>query len=434
MKSLRLSILSCLLFVTVNASFAGSETHSGQGRKDKKSGRIVLSDFGGPKVKLVADNKAWAETIPDLMPLLKEIAEASPDIGIELYEQLFAVKIFTTPDPLVLAPVQDNSYIEEDQSEMPDTQIGYRDGDDILFQDEALKDHPEDKGKPDYYPPSYNVIHELLHGLIPGGRQIHQLKVGAFNDFLKQNRGHFTEDLILDAARTADVTKSWRFSGEFDRVAFKILIDETGDFKARCYLLMSDWYDIPGSSNKFPLEGVENSRSVLQRLGYGSCAKVMEGKSPLDYYLGRHSELQALEAQWHSEATSWIYGMNLDFKVSHDIRDIVKDQCLQYASDKLKADIDNTIDIAQKLVDAFKKIESEDESTDPAQALLDRLIKADHASHVSSDEYVGRLKAAQGTLSTWKTNREQCERAFPKLFAGAEKGQKKYESSFSKKH
>ena len=288
---------------------------------------------------------------------------------------------------------------------MPDTQIGYRDGNDIIFQESALVDHPEDKDKSDYYPPSYNVLHELLHGLVPGSKQFHQMKVGALNDFLKENRGHYTEEMISNALVAADINAYQYIRMPFGGSAFNLLLNEEGSFSARCWILYGEFF-----------WGINHYQEVFNKLGYSSCVSIIQDRSVRDYFLEQHPEFKALDHKSISESYSSmrVYAMNLKGKVDRDVRDTVIDQCKQNASDDLKKHLEDTLLVYNDLIAMAAKAKST-EPSDPAEKLVHELIVSQKNSNLSPDFYRLKLEDVRGALKTWQANREQCTKAFPKL-------------------
>ena len=423
--SRRLSVtLALILYGTVFGNALardGSETHSGQGRRDR-NGPIVLTDFGGYKVSLVIDNLAWAKTIPDLIPLIDEIFEASPDMGALIWGQLGAVKIMTTRSALVLASPQVNTLLKTDESNLPNLQAGYREADDILFTESALIEQPDDSSREGRrsqgFPPSYNVLHELLHGLIPGSKAFHQMKVGGLNDFFRTHRGAYTKGKIVAAAVAAGFTVPAILDNPFSRDAFELLIHERGNLEARCWILRGNWVDRSKPEWVRILGDFGQFREAFQRLAYSSCVERypdsdVENATPeiiRRYFFRQHPDLGALEDQQRPSALVAASLNHESAGLREDRRRGLAKLCDSNA-DALIAKLEAAVESWEHALSEFRNISSSG-PTDPAEEFLQKLM-LDHGNGLSLEIFQASVDSAKKDLDRRKQNRETCRRLFP---------------------
>jgi hypothetical protein len=412
------SAFALILAIVSVGAYAGSETHSGQGIQTRPGGPIVLSDFKGQKVHAVTNNRAWAEGIADLLPLIKEIYEASPEVGALMYDQLMKVNIMTTDKALALAPPQENSPFKIEKESAPNAQAGYRDGNDVLFTDAALiddlkaKNSNDDEIRESYIPPSYNVSHELLHGLVPGARAFHQMKVGVLNAFFREFRGRYTERLVENAAASAGVRLDGSLKNEDDRRAFDILLNEKGDFQIRCTILRSVWHAQDGA---LMLGGLGSFREMFDRYGYSACrsTKVL---SLEDFIYSMYPQAKSIQDQWQKESDTTIREIRMPEKLNRASKEALADSCKDYASNKLKAKLDRTLEITQKGLSMTQEImapSSTDE--DPARDLLKSLAIRHNDFVFNYVSFQQRVDETQNALRIWQKNRDNCQQVFPKF-------------------
>ena len=365
-----------------------------------------------------------------------EISDASSEMGILLWEQLAHVKIMTTAEPLVMFPPQKNTLIRVNPKLLPNVQAGYRDGDDVLFAESALIEHkPDPLKKPDeaeqtVYPPSYTVLHELLHGMVPGSREFHQMKVGGLNDFFRDNRGHYTAELIAGAAQAADVSLRLPFFTDLDRKAFDVVIHERGSFQARCWIAMAIWYDQTSRSWEPLLVALSASSQTLERLGYASCYKkfntsrLSHDTEAQKYFLQLHPKLAQLKQaeKEHDVSIPFPFGIAsfVGGAVQRPLRELYMDYCRKN-SDALKEQLAQALSVSKDSLAEIRDIERT-EPADPAEAVFQKIVLMHTGLNVSVSDYESRANNAQKNVETWEADRAACKKAFPELYSSDKSG------------
>jgi len=209
MKTVQLTIVIALTLANVCAyaqqqppGIPGAGAHGADGTY--VNDKLVFRDFmakNGAKggMTLVAENKSYLESIPDLVPLIQEIAEVNPGVAMALWEQLSNASLWRTNAKLPVLPYSLTTVV----GPKADVQIAIRDDNDIVVSIPALKKAVDEKFVP--IKPSYAFVHEALHGLIPGDGPFHHERVRAVSDYLRDNRGHYKTNEFNDFLYRAKV-------------------------------------------------------------------------------------------------------------------------------------------------------------------------------------------------------------------------------------
>lgn len=191
----------------------------------EQNGELVMRDFlNSGRLSPVIDNVTFLKSIPDFIPLLKEIAQTSPRLAKEIWIDLKNVKIWTTQAKLPILPATDTAVITTEKAEV---QYAIRYKNDIVI---SLPDFKRIEQ-------SYGLAHESMHEVIKQGENEslawHHEMVRSFVNYLKENRGNYPRALNDDV-----LSKFGFYSGSKDDLNSKLLLNafltNRGEATYRC--------------------------------------------------------------------------------------------------------------------------------------------------------------------------------------------------------
>jgi hypothetical protein len=183
----------------------GSEGNGGDGVYE--DGALILRDLSrNNQLEVVVNNKTYLESHTGFMNLLRELAEVSPYLAMQTWDDLVAAQIWLTREPLPVLPAAATGVTRRNA----EVQVAIRTGRQIIISLHALEQLRS--------PFEYVLLHEALHGILRTNSAMGHETVRAFVRFISDHRGRFNREDLKSIGRTLGVptvgayedTKIWR--------------------------------------------------------------------------------------------------------------------------------------------------------------------------------------------------------------------------------